>query len=75
MEERIEKTIDFLNEKGVNILTKTFITYNEEEVQVGKNHRCSYVNSEVGRQSISEKEPENIVAAVFAIWGDEPTVV
>lgn len=46
----------------------------EVEHQIGSNHRCAYSNTESGRAMLTEKEPEDIVAEVMAVWGDAPTV-
>ena len=46
----------------------------ERETQIGSNPRCDDTNSESGRVLLSENEPEDIVAEVMEVWGDEPTV-
>lgn len=73
MDIKDSKTVDVLTTDSVSILTRKFINLDGVETQVGDNHRCSYVNSEQGRQDL-QAEPENVVNAVLAIWGDEPTV-
>lgn len=74
MEIKEEKTVDMLTPQSVSILTQKFIDLDGEKTQVGNDHRCAYVNSESGRQSLQESEPENVVSSVLAIWGDMPTV-
>ena len=74
MNERIEKRVDMLDTESVSIITRTVIDYKGNTLQVGENHRCAYVNSEKGRAALIEKEPEEVVNAVWAIWGDTPTV-
>lgn len=70
-----KKTATYLTAESVSILTQQFDKdENGEEVQVGSNHRCSYSNSESGRALLAAKEPEDIVAEVLTVWGDEPTV-
>ena len=36
--------------------------------------QAAYVNSETGRNMLQENEPEEVVNAVFSIWGDTPTI-
>lgn len=73
MEEK--KIVDMLDENGVSILTRKFVNIDGKMEQVGKNHRIAYSNSESGRQKLQEEQPEDVVAAVLAMWGDEPTIV
>ena len=75
MEIKEEKIVDMLTKDSVSIITKKFIDVDGIKTQVGENHRCAYVNSERGRVKISEEQPEEVVNAVFAIWGDTPTVI
>lgn len=90
METFIKKTATHLTSESVSILTQEFQTITvteiqfvdgvetevdvEREVQIGSNHRRAYTNTEVGRVSLVENEPEDIVAEVFTVWGDTPTV-
>ena len=41
---------------------------------VGQPWRRAYVNSIQGRQQVQSEAPEPFKAAVFAVWGDVPTV-
>lgn len=75
MEIKEEKTVDMLTNNSVSILTQNFIDINGVKTQVGDNHRCTYVNSKIGRQYLREQEPKNVVDSVIAIWGDTPTVI
>ena len=50
------------------------IRENEEPQKIGEITRVSYGNSERDRKRLKEIEPENIVTAVMAIFGDTPTV-
>ena len=75
MEINEEKTVDMLTTDSVSILTQKFIEIDGEKTQVGGNHRCSYINSKDGRKFLIDEEPNEIVNAVFVIWGDEPTIV
>ena len=74
MEIKEKKTVDMLTTDSVSILTQKFIDVDGVETQVGENHRCSYANSETGRNDLQSAEPEEVVNAVFAIWGDTPTI-
>lgn len=74
MEIKEEKIVDMLTIDSVSILTKKYIEIDGVKTQVGENHRCAYVNSENGRKNIKEKEPDYVVSAVIAIWGEEPTI-
>lgn len=68
------KIVDMLTKDSVSILTQKYVDLDRVKTQVGDNHRCSYSNSEYGRQDLLQSEPEDVVNAVIAIWGDEPTV-
>lgn len=69
-----KKTLDMLTTESVSILTQKFIEEDGEMLQVGKNHRRAYANSQSGREDLEENEPKDVVAAVFAIWGETPTI-
>ena len=74
MEIKENKTVDMLTKDTVSILTKKFIEVEGVDQQVGENHRRAYINSQSGREDLEENEPEDVVNAVLAIWGDAPTV-
>lgn len=67
-------TVDMLTNTSVSILTQKFVKIDGKETQLGKNHRKAYVNTEAGRQALMSEQEEATVQAVFAIWGDAPTV-
>lgn len=69
-----KKIIDMLTVNSVSIATDKFIILDGQEQQVGERHRIAYENSESGRDKIRNEQPEDVVNAVFAIWGDTPTV-
>ncbi len=69
-----KKTVDRLTTDSVSVLTQQFVDLNGVSTQVGENHRTSYANSESGRSSLQDTEPDEVVNAVLAIWGDTPTV-
>lgn len=74
MEIKENKTVDMLTKDTVSILTQKFITIDGVDQQVGENHRQAYVNSQSNREELQANEPESVVNAVFAIWGDVPTI-
>ena len=74
MDIKEKKTVDMLTTDSVSILTQKFIYVDGVETQVGENHRCSYVNSKTGRNTLQKQEPRDVVNSVFAIWGDVPTI-
>lgn len=71
----IEKiTLDMLTENSVSIKKQKYVVYNGEEYPVGQPWRRAYVNSERGRQQVQEEVPEPYRSAIFAVWGDTPTI-
>lgn len=74
MDIETRKTVDMLTKDSVSILTQNFVEFEGKEQQVGENHRRAYINSQEGRAEIEECEPENVVNAVMAVWGDTATV-
>lgn len=69
-----KKIIDMLTQDSVSIATDKFIELDGIEQKVGERHRIAYDNSEYGRKKIKEEQPQEVVNAVFAIWGDKATV-
>lgn len=70
------KNIEDLCVDGVIIATQKMLIIDDEEPQkVGDVKRVSYGNWQSDRQRLVENEPENIVNAVMAIWGDVPTII
>lgn len=74
MEIETRKTVDMLTRDSVSILTQKFVTIDEQAQQVGEYHRKAYVNSAESRTDITENEPNDVVVAVMAMWGDTPTI-
>ena len=69
------KRIEDLCKDGVIIATQDILVRDNKEPQnVGEVMRVSYGNWESDRQRLIENEPENVVNAVMAIWGDKPTI-
>ena len=78
----IKITADYLNKNSVSILFQEFeLNDNDEEIQVGSNHRCAFVNSEDGRIKCQEyiknfDETSTVFEdVILPVWGDEPTIV
>ena len=69
-----KKIVDMLTKDSVSIATDKFIELVGQEQQVGERHSIAYQNSDSGRVRIQEEQPEEVVNAVFAIWGDTPTI-
>lgn len=67
-------TLDMLTKDSVSILKQNYLDLDGELLQVGQNIRNAYVNSPSGRATISEILPEEYANAVFAVWGDTPTI-
>ena len=74
METKTKITIDMLTSDSVSIKTQTFIEFEGEEKEI-KDNRKAYINSIAGREELQNEQAENTVSAVFAMWGDEATVV
>lgn len=73
IEER--KTVDMLTKDSVSVLTQKFINIEGENVQVGANHRISYVNSQESRTQLQDEQPEDVVNAIMIFWGDTPSII
>ena len=72
----IEKiTLDMLTQDSVSVKTQNYVVVEGIEYPIGQPHRRAYVNSIRGRQAVDEELPEAQKNAIFAVWGNEPTVV
>lgn len=69
----IKKSVDMLTQDSVSIATRRTVTVEGETYFAGEIHRRAYSNSPSGRQKIAENEPEEVVSAVLAMWGETPT--
>lgn len=74
MELTTKITLDMLTKDSVSVLKQQFLVLNGTEMQVGGNVRNTYMNDEKGRAIISELLPQEYQAAVFAVWGENPTL-
>lgn len=68
-----KKTVDMLTTDSVSVLTQQILEVDGTIYTLG-NHRRAYVNSAQGREAIAAEQPEDVAAAVMAIWGDTATV-
>lgn len=66
--------INKLRVDSVCILTQQTITVDGMEYTVGLPDARSYINSEDGRAKLTAEVPSPYKDAVFAVWGDTPTV-
>lgn len=71
----IEKImIDTLTSDSVSVKKQNFVMIEGKEYPVGDPWRRGYANSSSGRQQVQEEVPESYCTAIFAVWGNEPTV-
>ena len=66
--------IDMLNQDSVSIKKQKYIVVDGQEYAIGESWRRAYINSEKGRQQVQEEVPKPYRLAIFAVWGDTPTV-
>ena len=74
MELKEKITLDMLTKDSVSVLRQQFLTFNGEEMQVGRNIRNAYMNDESGREQIRKVLSDEYYNAVMAVWGTEPIV-
>ena len=67
-------TIDMLTQDGVSIKKQQYVTIDGVDYPVGNPWRRAYANSVSGRQAVQNEVPEPHRTAIFAVWGDTPTV-
>ncbi len=70
-----EIALDMLTQDSVSVKTQKYTDVEGVEYPIGQPHRKAYVNSARGRQEVMDELPEPHQTAIFAIWGDTPTVV
>lgn len=68
-------TLDMLTQDSVSVKTQKYVEVEGAEYPIGEPHRRAYVNSEAGRAAVEAELPEAQQNAIFAVWGDAPTVV
>lgn len=62
-------TVDHVDVICQNVITIDGVTHNLDLPCAN-----AYVNDEFDRSRIKEDLPENYQAAIFAVWGDAPTI-
>lgn len=71
----IEKiTLDMLTQDSVSVKTQNYVVIDGIEYPIGQPHRKAYFNSLQGRQEVIDELPSPQQNAIFAVWGDAPTV-
>jgi hypothetical protein len=67
-------TLDILTENSVSVKKQQYIIQDGKEYAIGMPWRRAYINSSQGRKQVNAEVAEPYKTAIFAIWGDEPTV-
>lgn len=71
----IEKiSLDMLTPDSVSVKKQQHVEVNGTEYPIGDPWRRAYVNSAAGRQQVMDEVPEPYRSAIFAVWGESPTV-
>lgn len=72
MNEKI--TLDMLTQDSVSLKKQQYVILDDKEYPIGEPWRRSYVNSILGRAKVESEISEPYKTAIFAVWGDAPTV-
>jgi hypothetical protein len=67
-------TLDMLTQDSVSLKKQQYTTIDGVEYPIGQPWRRAYVNSEQGRAQVTAEVQEPYRTAIFAVWGDEPTL-
>ena len=67
-------TLDMLTQDGVSVKKQQYATVEGKEYPIGEPWRRAYANSERGKAQAQAEVPEPYRSAIFAVWGDTPTV-
>lgn len=70
----IKYTLDILTQDSVSVRTQSYTVIDGNEYSIGTPHRKAYANSTSGRQEVINELPQSQQNAIFAVWGDAPTV-
>lgn len=73
MDTNIIITLDLLTTDSVSVITELQAIVNNKLYTLEKK-RKAYVNSPLGRAAIIADLPEEYMTAIFALWGDTPTI-
>jgi hypothetical protein len=66
--------LDMLSQDSVSVKKQQYTTIDGIEYAIGEPWRRAYVNSTSGRVAVQAELPQAQQDAIFAIWGDTPTV-
>lgn len=66
--------LDMLTQDSVSVKTQNYAVVEGQEYPIGQPHRKAYINSVRGRQEVENDLPQAQKNAIFAVWGDTPTV-
>lgn len=66
-------TLDLLTTDSVSVVTEKQIEI-DGKIYTLETSRRAYVNSPLGRTNIIADLPEEYMTAIFALWGDIPTI-
>ena len=66
--------LDMLTTDSVSVKKEYEQEINGEVQTAGDPWRRAYINSVQGRQQVQDELPEVYKNAIFAVWGDKPTV-
>lgn len=66
-------TLEQLTADSVNVLIVSSAKVNGKMYELERTRMC-YCNSPIGREQIVNDLPEQYANAVFAVWGDTPTL-
>jgi len=67
-------TLDMLTQDSVSIKKQQYTTVESVEYPIGEPWRRAYANSTQGRAQVQAEVAEPYRSAIFAVWGDTPTV-
>lgn len=67
-------TLDMLTQDSVSLKKQQYAVIDGKECPVGEPWRRAYVNSINGRTRVQTEVTEPYKSAIFAVWGDVPTV-
>jgi len=67
-------TLDMLTQDSVSLKKQNYIVQDNKEFPLGEPWRRAYVNNAHGRAQVEAEVPEPYRTAIFAVWGDAPTV-
>lgn len=72
MNEKI--TLDMLTQDSVSVKKQQYTVVEGKEYPISEPWRRAYVNSAQGRARVQTEVPEPYRNAIYAVWGDTPTV-